>query len=352
MKKLFTLLVVINAAFLQAQPTITTAQLPYAGLAYLNNVDTLFNVAIPPGGAMQTWNFSTSLNVDGLDTLGFINAAGTPYVNDFPGANLASNNTTDSVFTYFITNANGFYFKGIYFYGGTTPLPFNINKVVFNPANLYLPTPITYNTSLNTFYRFVVDVDTGAPPYIRVVRRTEQAFLADGYGTVQLPGASYPNCLRVKNTETAYDSISADLLGIGFYVSVSNSVTQTTLFNFIRQTQPALVLSITADSLGITGQTASWFEGTAVTSVSETPAPAKAAATVFPNPASNLVVVSLPESGRQQDVFRLFDMQGRVIRETSLEGMNQYGFYVNNLASGTYFWTIQGRGDSGRLVVQ
>jgi len=303
---------------------------------------------------MQTWNFSTSLTQDDLDSVGFISAAGTPYVNDFPGSNLAANSISDSIYSYFISNANGFYFKGLYFYGNSIPFPVNINKLVFNPANLYVPTPFTYNNTLSSFYRFVVDVDTGGAPYLRVISRTNQTYLADGYGTVQLPGAvSYSNCLRRKTTETKYASILVDALGIGFYLPVSNSVSQSTIYNFLRQAQPSLILSINADSLGTTGVSASWFQGTAITSVSDQPdANISAAINVYPNPANDLVMVNLPDVGGQNDVFLLLDLQGRVIRETSLEGMNQYGFYVNNLAPGTYIWKIQGREESGRLVVQ
>lgn len=355
MKKLILFVLLLNSALrLLAQPTITTAQLPYAGLAYINSVDSSFTASIPAGGAMQTWNFSTLLTQDDLDSIGFINASVTPYVNDFPGANLAANSTTDSIYSYFITNANGFYFKGIYFYGSNLPFPVNINKLVFNPANLSVPTPFTYNNTLTSFYRFVLDVDTGGAPYLRIISRTNQAFVADGYGTVQLPSsASYSNCLRIKVTETTYDSVLVDALGFGIYIPFSNSISQSTIYNFLRQAQPSLILSINADSLGTNGLSASWFQGTAITSVSDQQtSTSPSAINVFPNPASDLVMITLPDAGKQNDIFRLFDLQGRVIRETSLEGMNQYGFYVSNLAAGTYMWTVSGREQSGKLIVK
>ena len=237
--------------------------------------------------------------------------------------------------------------NGVRYFGQAAP--FGVSKVVFNPANLYLPTPFTYGNTQNSYYRFVVDVDT-ALPYFRLVHRVNQTFNGDGWGSLTLPNATYPNTLRVKNVQTVYDSLSTDVLGLGFYIPVSSTASQTTNYYWLRTQQPAMVLSIVADSLGNNGVSADFFEGSAITGLPDHTAQEKANVSVYPNPATELVTVSLPAPGTQQSVFRLTDVTGRVIRETSLEGILQYAFYVKNLEKGVYLWSVES--SSGRLIVR
>lgn len=348
MKKTLLFLVALAASgLLQAQITVTTAQLPYAGLGYVNAVDTSFTGPIPAGGVSQSWNFSTLLTQDDTDTLGWTTASSTPYTSDFPSSNLASHSANDSIYVYFTSNANGFYMNGVRYYGQAAP--FGVSKVVFNPANLYLPVPFTYGSSQSSYYRFVVDVDT-ALPYFRLIHRVNQTHNGDGWGSLALPNATYPNTLRVKNVQTTYDSLLTDVLGLGFYIPVSSTASQTTNYYWLRTQQPAMILSVIADSLGNNGVSADYFEGSAVTGI-ETPGNGTVTnVDVYPNPATDLVTVSLPRTGTAASLFRLTDVAGRVVRETMLEGIQQYGFYVNHLQPGLYLWNVEGC--SGRLMVK
>lgn len=330
-----------------AQITITTAQLPYAGLGYLNSVDTSFTIAVPAGGASQSWNFATLLTQDDTDTIGWTNAASTPYAADFPSSNLASHSANDSLYLYFTSSSNGFYINGVRYYGASAP--FGINKVTFNPANLYLPVPFTFSNTQNSYYRFVVDVDT-ALPYIRLIHRVNQTYDGDGWGALTLPNATYPSTLRIKNVQTTYDSLLTDVLGLGFYIPVSATASQNTNYYWLRMQQPSLVLTVFADSLGTNGISADFFQGTAITGIGEAPESSGTNVNVYPNPATDMVTVLLPAPGTAGSVFRLMDISGRVIRETSLEGIQQYGFYVNHLPKGIYYWSAEQ--STGKLVVQ
>lgn len=350
MKRNLLFALLLAPLFSVSQITINTTQLPYPGLAYIMVSDTLLNTPVPPGGTNQSWDFS-SLNNDGQDTSAYISAAGTPFISDFPTSNLASHSPQDSAFVYMTTNTNGFYIDGTRLYGDTSALPLPINKIVFNPAFLVIPTPFTYGNTRNSSYRFQLDFSFQGTP-ARLISNTQQVFEGDGYGSLQLPNASYPNTLRIKNTQTSFDSLLLDATGLGFYVLVNSSSSQSTLYQWLRAAQPAVLLTITADSLGLTAESADFFEGTAVTGISSIDANQPAIVRVYPNPASEYVFVSLPEAGTPSDFLQIFDMTGRMLTEKPLEGLNQYGFEVTSLSEGVYTWNIPSRNASGRLVIK
>lgn len=348
MKKLITFLIILIATgTLSAQITITPAQLPFAGLGYINAKDTSYTGTVPSGGASQNWNFASLLTQDDTDTLDYLSAASTPFTADFPTSNLARQNATDRIYYYFTSDSNGFYLNGGKAYG--LPDPFGNSLLVYNPAEMYLPVPFTYGDTLNAYYRFVVDMDT-ALPYMRWIFHANQTHVADGWGSLTLPNSTYANTLRVKYVQTVYDTLLTDVMGFGMYIPVDNSAAQYTMYTWLRTQQPSIVLTVFADSLGTTAINADYFEGTAVTGISETTNTGATNVSVYPNPASELVTVLLPAPGTAGTIFRMTDIGGRVIRETSLDGIFQYSFYVNHLQKGVYTWTVGAT--TGRLMVR
>jgi len=331
------------------QITINSGQLPYAGLAYITASDTFINTPVPAGGMNQVWDFS-SLTNDVQDTSGFINAAGTPFDFEFPASNLASHSPLDSTFVYMTTNASGFYLNGSRFYGDTSALPFPVNKFVFNPPYLFIPIPFTYGSTRNSSFRFQLDFDFQGTP-ARLISNTQQTFEGDGYGSLQLPNANYPNTLRIKTVETSFDSLLVELAP-GIYIPLNSSVSQSTAYYWLRTAQPSLVMTLESDSLGTTALSADFFEGTAVTGLSNIHNSKAPEVKVYPNPATSFLFVSLPQTGTSSDLFRMFDLQGRLVFEQPLEGLNQYGFEVTTFSNGPYTWNISSRNVSGKIVIQ
>lgn len=349
MKKIILFLLLVLPVLTNAQITINSSHLPSAGQSWVEAYDDNYSAPMLLGGAAQNWNYS-GLLTQGYDTTTFISAAATPYgPTNFPGSNLAIHNPDDSLYIYVTKNTSGLYIDGYYFY--TAQPPFGVNAIPFIPHGLFLPTPFTYNDTRSNTYKYVIDIDT-ALPYIRFVHQVNQDFLADGYGALQLPNATYNNTLRVRNTELTIDSLLIDTLGNGNYFSLSTpTLEQKVSYNWFRTNQPAFLLSIDADSLGNTA-TRSNYMYLNTTSVQELPVAAASPVRVYPNPSNNLVQVLLEQSGNENNIFRLCDVSGRVIRETSLEGINQLSFYVNKLAAGTYFWSISGLNAQGKLMVE
>ncbi len=348
MKKILFLLITLTPLLLNAQITITSSHLPFAGQTYVNANDDTYSATIPPGGANQTWNYTGLLNTE-LDTTAFLSAAATPYASSFPGSNLAIYTMSDSLYLYLTTNTNGLYIDGYYFNNANPP--FGQNAIPFNPSNLFVPTPFTYQDTRTNTYKYVIDIDS-VLPHLRFVHHVEQSFLGDGYGTLQLPSATYNNTLRIKSTELQMDSLLFDTIGNGSYFLIDPPVvSQHSSFLWFRASQPSLLLNLASDSLGIIGENSSYLYASA-TSVQETPAQKATNVRVYPNPARDFVQVSLLKEGDRNTLFRLSDIQGRVIRETSLEGMSQYAFYVNHLSAGVYIWSVPALNAQGRLIVE
>ena len=349
MKKILLLVLIIYSIQASAQITINSTHLPPAGQTWIEAVDEFYNAAITPGGANQTWNY-VGLLTTSLDTTSLLTAASTPYgASDFPSSNLAIHQEEDSSYLYVTSNISGLYLDGYYFY--TVEPPFGQNAISFAPTYRFVPTPFTYLDNYNSMYKYVIDIDT-ALPYIRFVHQVNISFLCDGYGTLQLPGVTHANTLRTKQTEIITDSLLADTAGNGIYFSFSPpSIEQNTLYRWFKGSQPTIVLTLEADSAGTQCSRSSYMYNWFTTSVGENPS-ATTTVHVFPNPTSNLVNVSLPQEGTKDEIFQLCDITGKVIRETPLKGMKQYSFYVNNLQSGVYLWTVNSLNASGKLVVE
>ncbi len=348
MKKFLSALVFLIPALLKAQITITGSHLPFTGQTYINAEDDTYNAAIPAGGAAQTWNYTGLLSLD-YDTVSFLNATNTPYgPSHYPSSNMAIHTPEDSMYIYISTNSGGLYLDGYYFY--TSQPPFGQNAIPFTPSYLFIPTPFTYQDTRNSFYKYVIDIDT-ALPHIRFVHHVNLEYNGDGYGTLQLPGATYNNTLRIKHTETTIDSLLADTIGNGSYFLVDPpTLEQNSSYQWLQAAQPALLLTINSDSIGTTGQFSSYLSSS-LTSVDDHTVTSAPGVSVFPNPASDFVRVDLPEPGGSDSFFRLCDMQGRLVRETALEGISGYGFWVNTLPAGVYMWNISGTVQCGRLVI-
>jgi hypothetical protein len=241
---------------------------------------------------------------------------------------------------------NGAYAYGSNGIGGVSNVP-----LVFNPSQLFEPVPFTYGNSRNDFSRFVIDLDT-LGQNIRLVHRTVSAFDADGYGSLILPNATYANTLRIKTIATVYDSIFVDILGIGFYTFLNASVTQSSNYRWFRNGQPAYLLGLEGDSLGLNANYSEYLLNGATTGISQTTAPSKSVS-VFPNPATAQINFLFPEMTSDNTSLKIYDAKGAIVRETEIDGLTGYGFGISNMENGLYFYSIVGSSMNytGRFVV-
>ena len=338
-KLLFAILSVLP--FVGKTQTITTIDLPTAGIAWTTGNDSTYTQAIPTTGASQTWDYSTLQNLL-TDTLGFIEAATTPYASSFPGSNLSGYDQSTGTYSYFTTNSTGIYVDGI---ANLTTL------FAYDQSALYFPVPFSYGDVRNSFSRIQIDtvyMGTNA----RVVLRTNSTFTADATGNLTLPSGQFANVLRIKEVATTYDSISADLFGTGIYTPVSNSASQVTRYSFMKPGNAVvLIMGLEADSLGQFATSSQYFTGAYVNSVSTVQGPSKIK--TYPNPANESINFDLTTVS-DISIIEIFDLKGNLIKTIQPDASGITSVSAIELSNGIYHYSISGKGKklSGTFQVQ
>ncbi|MEO5571623.1 MAG: T9SS type A sorting domain-containing protein [Bacteroidia bacterium] len=330
MKKIYITLIVLLPAIAFGQAiTIGQSDLPAAGWGYVNAIDSAYTDPIPPGGN-QTWNYTGLQNLY-QDSLLFIPSAGTPYASYYPNSNIAAFNPNDGTYTYFITNSTGFYLNG-------TILPQFSNLVaVFNPPQMYIPVPFTYNDTYSGFSRVVIDTML-AGDSTRIIIHTDINLIADGYGTLNLPGASIPNTLRIKQTKLETDSILQKLPVLG-WILIAAPANQTTEFVWVRHGSGTLVLDINADSLGVTANRSSYQVFFAALGVNEITNPV--ATNTFPNPASDKVTFAFESSLSESSELTVTNLAGQEVESFNVTRLNSFTMSTARLSNGMYSYIIR-----------
>lgn len=339
MKKVYlTLLMLIP--FLGKSQTITTADLPTAGLAWITGNDSTYVQPIASGGTGQIWNYSGLQNLEN-DTIGFINASGTPYYALFPGSNLAGYDRTSDTYSYFTTNSSGMYINGIA----------NASTVLsYNTSQLYIPVPFSYGDVRDTYSRIQIDT-VYSGNNVRLIIRTNSTFEADGTGDLTLPSGQFNGVLRVKETALTFDSLLMDVGG-GIYIPLSNSASQVTRFSYLKPGNAvALLLQIEADSLGQYSTSSSYFTGTFVSGIFNSPK--TTSVSTYPNPASSTVNMDLTSLNDLSSI-EIFDLKGNKVMtvEPSKNGITS--FSTSELANGLYHFSVKGKNVnySGNIQIQ
>ncbi len=182
MKKIYILL--LSNLLLQytwSQPTISF--LPKIGdvVSYENTHTT----SVLPGtlGANITWDYSTLVDSADAGTFTYEAPAGTPYVSDFPGAQLASN-LDDTLFTYFKIVSGDLAEMGLE--------SKNLKESYVRPLAI-MQNPFTY---LNEFTDSItVLLEKPLPGNSKLF----DTILVSGYGTLKLPNMTYSNVLQVRH---------------------------------------------------------------------------------------------------------------------------------------------------------
>ena len=177
-----------------AQPTLTGAtNNPVPGDVFVERWCDTNGISKGPAGAAVTWNFG-SLNTNFMDTNSYVNCAGTPYVDSFPGCTITATNTGS--YDYYTTDASKFEIVGS-FYGGL---------LYYTKPGVIISYPYTYNTNRT---------DTSVCHYgigSMHGRTTEiVSAVGDAYGTLILPSGTYTNTLRVHKIIQSADSSSSGI---------------------------------------------------------------------------------------------------------------------------------------------
>jgi hypothetical protein len=342
MKKIFTMIAAfaLNQAVAQV---ITNANFPITGEVWIEFEDANGSmVNIGPGGAGQTWNYSSSFNI--VDTVGvlFRPVSSAPaYMNalaNFPGASLVVvNDLIDSSATFIKTNTTGLYFDGIYEQGtiNDTALNINISALDYNPDKLIIPAPFALNDTRDNNAKWHVEFSYSIPPFVVQVsldNYTIQNFVADGSGTLTTPLGTFNNVLRIKEYSYQLDSTSYDLPFIPDTARAHDTIIN---YSFVHANSHCLLMTAEVDPITNLTTKASYYDPIVLVGGSENE---NIPVTLYPNPANESFYFN---HIRKNSSIQIFDVTGNLIRDEYL-GSFESSIKVNteNMPAGIYFFKI------------
>ncbi|MCW5898038.1 MAG: T9SS type A sorting domain-containing protein [Flavobacteriales bacterium] len=323
-----------------AQIVIGPADMPIAGDTMRYQTTLPAGINVEQTGPGVVWDFGDLQPLlPGADTA--VTVASTPFLYQFffnnnilypeHAANYAVKGmgfslqgiTLENVFEYYKIGPTGF--RNVGFGATINGLPASVRRI---PVDWIHRFPMEYGDTDDSFSEFQIDI-----PTLGFFGQTQQRDnVVDGWGTLYLPADTF-QVLRVRSTLTRRDTIFVDQIGIGFGFDEPLTVE----YKWIAPGMDVPVLLVTTTA-GVPG-TARFHYNPGVTSVEETIS--GTLPQVFPNPASEMVRVRIPEGWRGQ--LFLHDATGRVV----LGGLAvtpgaDIALDLGGLAAGSYLLRIQG----------
>ena len=243
MKKIasvLTLLALLTNHFNYAQVTIEGTYLPVVNTRIQQVWDTSATLmAVPTTGPNQLWDYSmafdpslTSVNLDTFD-LAVYAPSTTSYFSDFPDATHASFlrspfGLADSLWLYFIVDTLGVHNMGYYSTSADAQ-----GLITADPMEFVMPDELNYLDTIYDTSRY-----EGYINYMgfdaKIVRVNLKTMIADGYGTLVTPDATYGDVMLGKEVIYEIDSLWVDLTGAGIYSLIQADTTDWHRFHFLR----------------------------------------------------------------------------------------------------------------------
>ena len=357
MKITFTSILVFALCAANAQVTITQSDMPSSG-------DTLrFSVAsnpisIDPGnaGSNQTWDFrnlqSSSQFVDNFLSVSqtqftYVATFGLPFSGSYSDMGRLDNSafqiptiplvniTIEDVFNFYKSNSSSFDQKGfgVSLNGFPVPIPYSGSDVL-------VPLPLSSGTTSSNAYSFNANIPTIGYYGRNAVRNN----LADASGTLRLPMGDY-QAVRLRSELVYTDSISIDALGFGFQLPELTEIK----YKWMAPGFGWPLLEITANSVfGVETISRVVYRDT-LPSNTNTGIPShfeEGSMLLFPNPASDVLVMKLTMIHQAELSIRILDLAGREVfiqNRPAAQGniMEIIQLGPANLASGTYLLEVK-----------
>ena len=300
-----------------------------------------------PAGLNKTWNFST-LIAHTTDTLTVTNPNWLPYSSNFPNANIAIVNSTDSSQIYLNDATTGLFVEGAY----GNPTGQGTMAIPFNPAEQIIAFVDTFNTHFVNVSKIQFEFPfsiTQLPTVdsARVKRTTTKDVLTDGLGNITTPLGTF-NSLRHRGMVVNLDSVFLHNSAPSgwFPAPAPYDVMIDTLWHFSWWTNGAGNALLEFDSTKAdTIRNINWLKSLPVLgSVHETSV--ANGLNIYPNPAVSQINFEINTPAISS--LEIFDLSGRKI--TSLpanKSKNIITYNVDVLPSGTYFYNaINTKGNS------
>ncbi len=314
---------------LHAQITLTSADLPQAGMTYERATSPVSLDATTGAGPNSTWDFSDlgATVVDETAFFGMSSASVTIQFSftsadhftafvlpEFDGLDLPVSGAT-VIWDY---TSSAYTTVGIGISTEFIDLP-----VAYVDADETLPLPLTYGATLDDDSQLELDIPTQLY-YGNVQNRVVEV---DGWGSLILPGGTF-DVLRVKTVITGSDSINIPAAELGFSIPKNQ-----TIYAWYAPGEGTPVLSIV--EIADIPLLASFKTGGPVSSIYE--ANSAPFSVVGPVPARDYVVLSGVQAGQ---VLQVLDAMGRFVRSSTVDA--NLGVQLGGLAKGAYFLKMNG----------
>jgi Secretion system C-terminal sorting domain len=298
---------------------------------YLGTQDTLLPAGIVgSAGANQTWDM-TMLVATSLDTLTYVTPASTGYAASFPTANLAIQQSSLNNGAGFLdVSSGGMDLQGFVgdLLGTGTPIvayqtpSLRVSQFPFAYQDNFANTSIL-DVTLDASGFGIAFVDSARFKNIQV-----RNLVADGYGDLNLPGASYTNVMRIKEVNMQTDSTWIHTF-FGWQL-FSDSVYTDSTFSWSDNTKGYLLAQ--AEYVGGVLDNVSHQDFVLVGRVDAV----DASYLVYPNPAQNRLIV---RADAEVTTITISDLQGRAIASQPLNG-TQTEVQVGELPRGLYLYRL------------
>jgi hypothetical protein len=271
--------------------------------------------AIPKStGAGMNWNFNTLTINTSTEVSTYTTTASTPSASIFPGASISEIIGMGGNYNHYKPTASTFEYQGVQFPG--TPINFSNTAV-------YYVWPYSFGTTNTDNFSGTTTTGTVTTSFAGSI-----AGYGSGTGTVVMPGGlTLTNCLQLKNVLTFTlmqgSNVQTQIQTEYLYFHGSNKF-------------PILSVQYQAQTSGtVTSNTCDvWVNKAVVAGINETQLSTNNFV-VFPNPATNVVNVVLPNNEIATQL-QVVDVTGKVVKQISDDNI----INVADLAKGVYFVRI------------
>jgi len=278
------------------------------------------SAAINPGaaGAGSTWNFGSITTHSNIVTSYTVSTVANA---TYPNADIAVYSSTNNI-SYFKSNASS-----LKYYGGNISVGGITATLNFTAPALYAAYPMSLNTSTSTTTSGTLDVSTQPGTFVG----TSDA-IADGTGTLIVPGATYTNAIRVVTSQVINYTVSIitgtvtqinyEYYAAGVKQPVFTISTATMASSFGAPSTQTIVTRLKSSTVGIEKNSAETID-----------------LSVFPNPSNSVVNFVTP--AKNAIIVTVFDINGKLVDKQNLnEGSLKLD--VSSYAAGIYTYKISG----------
>lgn len=282
-----------------------------------------------PSSSAQTFDFSMFTFVPS-STATIVNAAGTPMIDSFPGAQFAMFTTapTGTIYSYFSLTSQALLSYGIAASTTTGPMVLRMS-----PPEPQMKFPLTYGTTW-TYNSDSTEVTGG----MKMVTNTTRT--VDAFGTLKLPGGVSKSCLRMK-------TVSSRSIVMILPPPLPPMVVQSTKsYDYEFQMKDGMGISVGIDSASqsqstVTPTSISYSEPGGSSSVDENTLPAGLDIVQnYPNPFHGTTTVDYTLSTNALVRIDVLNMLGQVVGTiySGTQNAGRYGVALNaqNLPAGRY----------------